>query len=114
MSEEPTFDLNRENNIERLVDATGKLWKIHVNRQNGLCHVRPEPDREDAVIPKELAGQWTKPSLIRPKIVDYVTKSWDHAEKVRIESERKTQAALEYQARKAKLADKDSDGAEND
>jgi len=96
MSEQPTFDLNRENNIDSLVDATGKKWNIHVNKQNGLCKARPEPDREDAVIPNEFAGQWTKPSLLKPKIREYVTKTWDQAADADKKAERKRIAAKEY------------------
>jgi hypothetical protein len=97
MSEQPTFDLNRENNIDSLVDATGKKWNIHVNKQNGLCTARPEPDREGAVIPKEFAGQWTKPSLLKPVIQTYVTKTWDMADAADVKAERKREAAREYQ-----------------
>lgn len=96
MSEQPTFDLNRENNIEALVDATGKKWKIHVNKQNGLCKARPEPDRVDAVIPKEFAGEWTKPSLLQPIIQNYVTKTWDQSADYDKKAERKREAAKEY------------------
>lgn len=96
---EHTFDLNRELNVDQLVDALGKKWVIHVNKQNGLCHARPEPDRSDAVIPKEFAGQWTKPSLLQPHIKDYVVKSWDQAAQADKVAERKREVAKEYNAK---------------
>lgn len=87
------FNLDREVSIEQNVDATGKKWVIHANRQNGLCYVRPEPDRSDAVIPQELQGLWTKPSLLDPKIKDYLNKSWDKAEAANAKAERKREVA---------------------
>lgn len=90
-----TFNLDRAQNEAHHVDAEGRKWTIKANRQNGLCHTRPEPDRVDAVIPKELAGQWTKPSLLAEKIKIYVSKSWDKAEAATQRAERKQQAAKE-------------------
>ena len=95
-----TFDLNRENNIDANVDALGKKWIIHFNKQNGLCHARPEPDRSDAVIPKDLKGQWTKPSLLAPRIKKYVTDTWDTADKAMADAARIAQAAKEAEARR--------------
>ena len=89
------FNLDREVSIEKNVDATGKKWVIHVNRQNGLCYVRPEPDRSDAVIPDELQGLWTKPSLLQPKIEDYLNRTWDKAEAANAAAERKREVARE-------------------
>ena len=94
MSEE-TFNLDRETQIEANVDAFSRQWKIHSNRGTGLCYVRPNPDREDAVIPKEMGGLWTKPSLLTPKIKDYITKTWDEADLANKKAERKRLAALE-------------------
>lgn len=87
------FSLDRELSIEKNVDATGKQWKIHVNRQNGLCYVRPEPDRVDAVIPKGLQGQWTRPSLLKVEIDKYLTESWDKADAANTKAERKREVA---------------------
>ena len=89
------FNLDREVSIERNVDATGRKWIIHVNRQNGLCYVRPEPDRSDAVIPEEMKGLWTKPSLLQPRIKSYLKKSWDKADAANLAAERKREVARE-------------------
>lgn len=102
MSIEEKFDLNRTQNIQALVDAFGKQWVVVVNKQNGLCHARPNPDREDAVIPDSISGQWTKPDLLVPKLRSYVTKTWDMADAKQKKMEREAQAAAEaeLQARK--------------
>ena len=92
---EEVFDLDREQNIEALVDSFGKQWKIVANKQTGLCYARPNPDREDAEIPKLLEGLWTKASLLKPLIVQYVTSTWDAADLAKTKLERKRQAALE-------------------
>ena len=89
------FNLDREVAIERNVDATGKKWVIHVNRQNGLCYVRPEPDRSDAVIPEQMKGLWTKPSLLQPRIESYLNASWDKADAANLAAERKREVARE-------------------
>ena len=95
-----TFNLDREVSIERNIDANGRKWVIHMNRQNGLCYVRPEPDRSDAVIPKEMKGLWTKPSLLQPRIKDYLVKTWDKADAANAAAERKREAAREQQSKK--------------
>lgn len=94
MSEE--FNLDRVQNIEHNVDANGRKWKIHFNRGTSLCKVRPEPDREDAVIPDNMSGNWTKPSLLQEQITKYVTATWDKADDADIKAERKRQAAREH------------------
>jgi len=100
------FNLDREVSIEKNVDANGKKWVIHMNRQNGLCYVRPEPDRSDAVIPETMKGLWTKPSLLQPRIEEYLNKSWDKAEAANAAAERKREVAREQQAAKKKVAKK--------
>ena len=92
-----TFNLDREVSMERNVDAEGKKWVIHVNRQNGLCYLRPEPDRVDAIIPKDLQGLWTKPSLLQPKLEQYLKKTWDKADAANAAAERKREVAREQQ-----------------
>ena len=92
---EEVFDLDRERNIEALVDSFGKQWKIVASKQTGLCYARPNPDREDAKIPKILEGLWTKASLLKPLITKYVTSTWDAADRADVKSERKRQVALE-------------------
>ena len=104
MSNEEKFDLNRTQNIDALVDAFGKQWTVVVNKQNGLCHARPNPDREDAIIPEVMGGQWTKPSLLIPKMRDYVVKTWDMADAKQKKMEREAQAAAEAELQAKKDA----------
>ena len=109
------YDLNRAQHEAEKVDALGKKWVIHFNRQNGLCHARPEPDRSDAVIPKHMGGLWTKASLLEEQIKTHVRKSWDIAEQKRAEAERKAQIAKEQEkarAEKAKVAAEESEAEE--
>lgn len=101
------FNIDREEKISKNVDATGKKWVIHFNRGTSLCHVRPEPDREDAVIPKILQGRWTKPSLVEPFIKQYVTATWDKADKADKDAERKRQAAREHSNAKKQTKETD-------
>ena len=97
MSEE-VFNLDRAQAEEARVDAFGKKWKVIVNKQNGLCHARPEPDRADAVIPDHMEGLWTKPSLLLEQIDAHVRKSWDMAEQAKLKAARKLQAEKEHKA----------------
>ena len=92
---EPTFNLDRENNIKESVDAFGKQWQVHVQKGNGLCYVRPNPDREDAKIPTKLQGLWTKPSLVQPLIKAHCVASWDQADAAKQKSDRHEQAKKE-------------------
>ena len=94
---EPTFNLDRENNIDASVDAFGKQWQVHVQKGNGLCYVRPNPDREDAVIPPKLQGLWTKPSLVQPLIKAHCVASWDQADAAKLKADREVQAAKEQE-----------------
>ena len=96
-----TYDLDRETKIEASVDALGKKWVIKFNKQNGLCHTRPEPDRSDAVIPESMKGQFTKATIIQELIKTYVTRTWDIAAKAKEAAERKIVVAKE-QAKAAK------------
>lgn len=89
------FNLDREVSVEKNVDAMGRQWKIHINKANGLCYLRPEPDRVDAVIPKEMQGLWTKPSLLMPRLKQYLNDTWDKAEEANAKAERKRVAARE-------------------
>lgn len=101
------FNLDREVSIKENVDASGRQWKIHINRSNGLCYVRPEPDRADAVIPKEMQGLWTKPSLLKPQLDKYLADSWDKAEAANAKAERKREAAREHAAKAKEAKAKD-------
>jgi len=96
MSEQ--FNLDRETNIANNIDSLNKKWEIKLQRGSSLCFARPNPDREDAKIPKELEGRWTKPSLLREKIKNYVTKSWDIADAANVKNERKREVAKEYKS----------------
>jgi hypothetical protein len=96
------FNLDREISINNSVDATGKKWMIHMNKHNGLCFARPEPDRTDAVIPKDLEGVWTKPSMLQTRIEAYLNQTWDKAEAATAAAERKRQATAEQAKSKAK------------
>lgn len=104
-----TFNLDRERNIEALVDAFGKRWEIKVNKQTGLLTTRPNPDRADAVIPDEMQGQWTKSTLLVPVIRKYVTETWDKTDKHKLEAARKAEALKESTALAAKEAKAKSD-----
>jgi len=90
-----TFNLDRELSIEQNVDAEGRKWVIHANKQNGLCYARPDPDRVDAVIPESIKGLWTRPSLLQPLIKDYLNGSWDKADAANAKAERKREVARE-------------------
>lgn len=105
------FNLDREVSIQNKVDAEGKKWVVHVQRGNGLCYARPDPDRSDAVIPKEFQGLWTKPSLLIPKIEEYLNKSWNKAEKANLDAERKREVAREQQAAKKVKAKANDSGS---
>ena len=102
---EQQFSLDRENNIAANVDALGKKWKVFRNRGNGLCFTRPEPDRSDAIIPKDMSGLWTKKALLEERINKHVVDTWQLADKVLADNERKAQAAAEN-AKAAKAAAK--------
>lgn len=109
------YDFDRAQREAQNVDALGKKWVIHFNRQNGLCYARPEPDRSDAHIPDIMGGLWTKASLLEEKIKLHVRKSWDIAEQKRAELERKAQVAKEQEklrAKEAEIAAKESAEAE--
>ena len=112
---EQQFSLDRENNIAANVDALGKKWKVYRNRGNGLCFTRPEPDRSDAVIPKAMGGLWTKKVLLEEQINKHVVDTWQLADKVLADNERKAAAAAENAkaAKAAKLKVKNDAGKSN-
>jgi len=84
------FDINREVSVERNVDAEGKRWVVHANRSNGLCYIRPDPDRENAMIPKGMQGLFTKATLAQAEIKKYLKESWDKAEAVMAKNKQRT------------------------
>jgi hypothetical protein len=85
---EAAFSLDREANIRNGIDATGRKWGIKSVRGSGMCYARPIPDREDAVIPKLIAGNWTKQSLLAPRIELYCKRSWDEADRIKLKNSR--------------------------
>ena len=91
------YNFDRAQREAEQVDALGKKWIVKVQRQNGLCYARPEPDREDAVIPKQMQGQWTKPSLLLEQINLYIKRTWDKAEEVAAANARTAKAAKEQE-----------------
>lgn len=108
------FDLDRDTNISNNIDATGKKWNIYTERGRHLFFTRPDPDRADAVIPKDLQGRWTKRMLLDEAIRLYVRRSWDHADEIKAKNERKAQAAKEAQAnarKETKVATKEDSKA---
>ena len=87
------FDLDRQTNEANSIDSNGKKWEIKQSRGRALYFARPNPDREDAVIPRKMRGLWTKVELLKKEIDKYISASWDQAE-----------AATQKQARKAHAA----------
>jgi hypothetical protein len=78
MSEQ--FNLDRETNIANFIDPAGKKWEIHKKNGQALFHIRPNPDREDAVIPELLQGKWTKVVLLQEARDRYLKLAWDESE----------------------------------
>ncbi len=101
------YNLDRATREAENIDALGKKWVIKIKRESGLCYARPEPDREDAQIPKAMGGLWTKPALLMEQIQKYVVTTWDNAEQKAQENERKAQAAKENKAKAKKDEAKD-------
>lgn len=89
------FSLDREINVERNIDATGKKWIIHCERGRHLFYTLPEGARPDSVIPDPLQGKFTKRMLLQSLIEKHVQDSWEHAEQVAQKNARKAQAAKE-------------------
>jgi len=95
------YDLDRETNIQNQIDAEGKKWEIKQQRGRALYFARPNPDRSDAVIPKNMGGLWTKIELLSAEINKYIKESWDKADLANVKAERKREVA-----RKAKKESK--------
>lgn len=104
-----TYDLDRETNISAGVDALGKKWEIKQERGRALYFTRPNPDRSDAVIPKNMSGLWTKVELLKAEINKHVLASYEQADKADQKAERKRVAAREAAA--AKKAPKEKQAA---
>lgn len=74
------FNLDRKISIENHIDPTGRKWEIKGERGSSLVHVRPNPDREDAVIPRDFAGKWTSPSVLNDKVVQWLESQWNKSD----------------------------------
>lgn len=98
------FDLDRETNLKNNIDAQGKKWEIKQQRGRALYFTRPNPDRADAVIPKNMQGQWTKVELLMTEIRKYVREDWDRADVVAAKALRVKLAAEEAAKQEIKEA----------
>ena len=76
------FSLDRNVSIEKDIDPTGKKWVVHAGRGSALSYAQPDPGSTVSVIPKEFAGKWTSPSVLRGLVRQWVTKQWDKADEV--------------------------------
>lgn len=90
-----TFNPDRTYNVKNNIDPSGREWKIHKMRQQGLYYARPHPDREDAVLPKILEGRFTKSELCQRAINTYLSQSWDKSELAQVKSIRAKEAKAE-------------------
>ena len=103
------FNLDRETNLKARIDPTGRKWEVHGKRGSALYYARPNPDREDAVIPKLFAGDWTKPGLLLEKIDLYLERAWDTSDKAvaktaRLKAESEATKLLREKAREEEEA----------
>jgi hypothetical protein len=80
MAQHEHFNLDRHVSEQHKVDPLGKKWEIHGQRGTHLVHARPNPDRKDAIIPKDFEGKWTSASILEGKIKTWLSKQWDIAE----------------------------------
>lgn len=78
--EEAKAQIDRDECIANNIDALGKRWRIKHIAHTSLYTVRPEPDREDAQIPKVFQGKYTSPDKAQAKIDLHLDQSWNHAE----------------------------------
>ena len=93
MAQHEQFNLERALSEENMVDPQGRKWEIKGEREHGLVHARPNPDRADAQIPADFSGRWTSPSLLKGKIERWISKQWDMAENAARTAGRKAHAA---------------------
>lgn len=78
--EEAKAQIDREHCIANNIDALGKKWIIKHIAHSTLYTVRPDPDREDAQIPKLFQGKYTHPDRAQAKISVHLKNTWDMAE----------------------------------
>ncbi len=95
------FNLDREQNLKERIDPTGRKWEVHTKRGSSLYHARPNPDRDDAVIPSLFYGEWTKAELLLEKIDLYLTRAWDKSDAAAEDARRVKEAAKEQAKIKA-------------
>lgn len=101
-SQSEHFDLDREQSIERNVDAFGRQWKISTIRGSNLYRAFSEQLRADAATPELIDGRWTKVPLLETRIRQYVADTW------RMADEKAKKAAGKARAKKAAEEEKDS------
>ncbi len=94
------FNIDRDTNLKERIDPTGRKWEVHTKRGSSLYHARPNPDRDDAVIPSLFHGEWTKAELLLEKIDLYLVRAWDKSDAAAEDARRIKEAAKEQ----AKLA----------
>jgi hypothetical protein len=97
------FDLDRDTNIKNNIDAFGKKWIIRKDRTNHLLYAHPEGGREDAAIPENISGAWTKQILLQEQISMHVKKSWDKVDAIAEKKRRKAEAAKELESGKKEV-----------
>ncbi len=85
-------------------DATGKDWVIFRQRGTALYFVRPDPDREDAVIPDLVTGRFTKVELAQSAIERYLELNWAEAAKAKSKTMRVSEAEAEQRVREIQAA----------
>jgi hypothetical protein len=96
MSEQETYNLDRQIAIENNVDATGKKWEIvQAGRESNLLVAIPNPFRKDFVCPKPFIGKWTSRDVLQEQITLYLNQSWDKSELIQVKNARKKEAAKE-------------------
>lgn len=90
--------IDRRYSEKNNIDSHGRKWKMHSSKQHpGLVWARPDPDREDAVIPKQFEGKWTSKERLSKQIALYITADWNKAEAAMARAARVAQAAKENQ-----------------
>ena len=86
---------DREFQLTPNTDTSGKDWVIFRSRGTGLYHVRPDPDRADAVIPELVVGQFTKVPLAQEAIDRYLVLDKEQAVLAIVKNTRVEEAAAE-------------------
>ena len=93
MSEQ--FTLDRDANLQQNIDPTGRKWAIHTKRGSNLFYARPDPDREDAVIPTLIEGHWTKITLLQERIDLFLQRTWRDSDRQAERNRRTVEAVAE-------------------